>query len=334
MNQKSNGSKNGEGKNYVLQLINASQKYSVDGGIKTVLNEINLNVKKGEFITLVGPSGCGKSTLLRMFLGSEKPYSGQALMHGKEILGPDETRGIVFQKHSLFPNLTVRENVVLGLLLKEFDLFERYYNPLNLIGFVSQFLGFKTRFPKLHNELCDTPHHHKRKEFYERADEYLNRIGLYKDRHANPYELSGGMQQRVSIAQTFIMDPEVLLMDECFKSLDIGTREEMQVFLLEQWNKDKKTVIFVTHDLEEALFLGTRVIVISQYYSINNGEPGVGAKIVKDIPLPWPIPAPTSIKGTMEFVQLMQDIRHEGMNPKFLQHISEFDLTHADAILD
>jgi len=254
---------------------------------------------------MVGPTGCGKSTLLRLLLGSEHPTKGQVLMNDVEVRDPGRSRGIVFQRYTLYENRTVRENVMLGLELEQFSLLEPYYRP------------WRCR--------------RKRQEFKEKADEYLERVGLLEHAEKYPYQLSGGMRQRAAIAQTMVMQPEVLLMDEPFGALDIGTREEMQVFVLEQWLREHQTILFVTHDLEEAIFIGSRVVVLSQYYSDDDDARAHGAKIVKDVPVSWPLPRPTEVKHTKEFNELMLSIRHEGLDPDYLQRIRDFDLSHEDA---
>jgi NitT/TauT family transport system ATP-binding protein len=193
---------------------------------------------------------------------------------------------------------------MLGLELEVFDLFEPLHHP------------FRYR--------------RKRKEFRQEADEYLKRVRLIDHAEKYPNQLSGGQRQRAAIAQAMIMKPEVILMDEPFGALDEGTREEMQVFTLEQWKETKQTVLFVTHSLEEAIFMGTRLIVLSQFYKHKEGEEG--AKIVKDVHIPWPHPRSTKIKNTMEFKDLMESIKYEGLDPDYLQEIGDFDLSHKDSI--
>lgn len=285
---------------YILSLDKAFQAY----GGKTILNGVDLNIRPEEFVTVVGPTGCGKSTTLRLFLGSEVPVSGQALMEGESINEPDRNRGVVFQKYSIFPHKTVRENVMFGLELETFDLLDPILKPWS--------------FRK------------KRREFREEADRYLERVRLLEHADKYPNQLSGGQRQRTAIAQALIMKPKVLLMDEPFGALDEGTREEMQVFTLEQWEEHKQTVIFITHSLEEAIFMGSRLIVISQFYKKENGDQG--AKIVKDVNIPWPHPRTTEIKATKEFVELMEAIKYEGLDPNYLQDIGDFDLSHKDSI--
>lgn len=288
---------------HLINISNTVQQYTnKEGENFTVLNNINLKIRNGEFVTLVGPSGCGKSTLLRLILGSEQPYSGTVSIDGEVVKEPNRDKGIVFQKYSLFESKTVKQNIMLGLELEEFNLFSKF-------------------FAKLKKDV-------RIKAFEDKALEYLQRVGLEKSADKYPHELSGGMRQRVAIAQAMIMEPKMLLMDEPFGALDIGTREQMQTFLLEQWEKTNQTVVFVTHDLEEAIFLGTRVIVLSQYY--NGGDQG--AKIVKDFEVPWKHPRSTEVKKTKEFRDLLNEIRHEGLNPEHLQSIKDFDLSHKDSL--
>ena len=173
----------------------------------------------------------------------------------------------------------------------------------------------------------------KRNQFREEAMEYLQRVNL--DKHANkyPHELSGGMQQRAAIAQALIMRPKILLMDEPFGALDPQTREDLQLFLLELWERDKMTIFFVTHDLEEAAYLGTRVFVLSQYYTDDRGHgEGVdrGAKIVADYALARYAASP-DVKHHQEFTDLLEEIRKAGFDPDYLQHVSDFSLRHPDS---
>lgn len=286
---------------YIIEVEGVSQQY-FDHTQKEfqVLNNINLQIREGEFVTIVGPTGCGKSTLLRTILGSEKPAKGIVKMDQKEIKKPNRDRGVVFQKYSLFDNLTVKQNVRIGLELENFSLFGNFLNTV--------YPGWKFE------------------DYNTLVDEYLGRVGLLEHGDKYPYQLSGGMRQRVAIAQAMIMKPKVLLMDEPFGALDVGTKEQMHAFMLEQWQKTKQTFLFVTHDLEEAIYLGTRVIVLSQYYKGANG-----AKIVKDFNTPWPHPRDLSIKQERDFQDMIRNIRHEGLNANNLLEQKEFDLSHADA---
>jgi len=279
-----------------------------DGGEKVVLNKVDLHIREGELVTLVGPSGCGKSTLLRLILGCDRPTSGSVRIDGDPVVGLSRDRGIVFQQYSLFPHLRVYENISIGPTLEDTSLPERY---LLLPSF------FRKR--RLHRQ---------------RAREYVERIGFDpSDADKFPYELSGGMRQRVAIAQALIMRPRVLLMDEPFGALDHNTRTEMQLFLLEQWKAHGMTVIFVTHDLDEACYLGTRVIGLSQYWSDGGGQPGLGATIVTDVCTPGGHPKPSTIRSSPEFVQLLERVGHEVLDPSGRRRLTEFNLTHQDAVL-
>lgn len=286
---------------YVIELFNAWQEY--DG--RVILSDINLRIRKGEFVSIVGPTGCGKSTMLRMILGSEKPSRGVVAMEEKQIKRPDRRRGIVFQKYSLFDFMNVRDNVMFGLELEQFNLAENYMR--RAVPFV---------------------YRSKMERFRKEADNFLEKVGLLEHAHKYPHQLSGGQRQRVAIAQAMIMKPQILLMDEPLGALDVGTREAMQIFIQELWGQTEQTILFITHDLEEAIFMGTRLIVLSQYYSggVNNG-----AKIVQDIKIPWPQPRPTTIKHTQQFNDIMSNIRHKGLDPAYMQNINEFNIQHEDA---
>mgnify|MGYP001550018198 FL=1 len=173
----------------------------------------------------------------------------------------------------------------------------------------------------------------KKKKFIEEAKYYLKRVRLEGQGNKYPHELSGGMQQRVAIAQSLVNSPDILLMDEPFGALDPDTREEMQLFLLELWDEKKMTVFFVTHDLEEAFFLGTRVLVLSQYYTDGRGDNHHkrGAKIVGDYPLDKAGISSTKIKSTPDFIKLTEEIRSVGFDPTIRQHVNEFNLKHPDS---
>jgi NitT/TauT family transport system ATP-binding protein len=171
----------------------------------------------------------------------------------------------------------------------------------------------------------------RRAQFREEALELLERVQLAEHAHKYPHELSGGMQQRVAIAQALLARPRVLMMDEPFGALDPETREAMQIFLLELWEQQRMTVFFVTHDMEEAVYLGTRVLVLSQHYVDDRG-PVVkrGARIVADYALPNAVTS-TKVKHSAEFVELVAEIRRQGFDPEILQHVREFDLRHPDS---
>ncbi len=277
----------------LLELHDVRKVY----GQKVVLDDIDLRVRSGEFCTLVGPSGCGKSTLLRLILGEEPPTCGTLTMNGDPLGLPDASRGIVYQRYGLYPHLKVIENLLLGFEM--------------------------THSWSRRRELAAT--------WRKRGEEMLAKVRLDGHGEKYPHELSGGMQQRVAIAQSLLMKPPLLLMDEPFGALDADTREEMQVLLLELWEKEKMTLLFITHDLEEALYLGTRALVLSQYYSDKRGtHPGRGSRIVCDHRLPE-IATATSVKHNPEFVALIQQMRQEGFDPAHLQHVSDFNLSHPDS---
>jgi len=287
---------------YVIELFNTYQEYSG----RVILNDISLRIRKGEFVTIVGPTGCGKSTMLRMVLGSERPSRGVAAMEANIIKRPDRRRGIVFQKYSLFDFMNVRDNVMFGLELEQFSLAHIWIRKI--LPFV-----YRKRV----------------KKFREEADHFLEKVGLLDHADKYPHQLSGGQRQRVAIAQAMIMKPQILLMDEPLGALDVGTREAMQIFIQELWGQTEQTILFITHDLEEAIFMGTRLIVLSQYYQ-NGGSNG--SKIVQDIKIPWSQPRPTTIKHTKEFNDIMEGIRHTGLDPRHLQNIRDFNIQHEDAL--
>ncbi len=197
---------------------------SPDGGPPFVaMDGVTLDVREGEFLTLVGPSGCGKSTLLEMIAGLTSPSSGEIVIDGTPVTGPGLDRGIVFQQYALFPWRTALSNIEFGLEAKAVP----------------------------------------RRERAELARHYLDLVGLSGFEHRHPHELSGGMRQRVAIARSLAFDPDVLLMDEPFAALDAQTRESLQEELLTIWEKTGKTVVFITHGIDEALYLGQRVAVMS-----------------------------------------------------------------------
>jgi NitT/TauT family transport system ATP-binding protein len=189
----------------------------------TALSNINMKVKKGEFVAIVGPSGCGKSTLLDILAGLTKPASGEIRIDGKKITGPALDRGIVLQGYALFPWRTVRRNVEFGLEVKNVPIKERQVISQHFIRLVG-LDGFENRYP---------------------------------------LELSGGMKQRVALARALAYDPEVLLMDEPFAAVDAQTRETLQDELLRIWDETKKTIIFITHSIDEAIYLADRVAVLT-----------------------------------------------------------------------
>lgn len=223
-------------------------------GDQVVLENLNLKVKQGEFCTLVGASGCGKSTFLKLLLGQETQSRGELLLEGKAFPAePDRNRGIVFQRYSVFPHLTVRQNVLMGLELEQ-----------------KPWLG------KLFGRA--------RKDALENVDAMLASVGLSPSANKWPHELSGGMQQRLAIAQSLIMRPRVLLLDEPFGALDPGIRRDMHDLLLKLWKETGTTIFMVTHDLKEGFYLGTRLLVFDKVRNDPHGPQAFGATITYDLP--------------------------------------------------
>ncbi len=233
----------GEERNLVPKVqIKAVEKiYEGRNGKTVALNGVNLDIYDNEFICVVGPSGCGKSTLLNIIAGLHEASSGEVLVDGVKVEGTGVDRGVVFQQYALFPWLTVKKNVMFGLKLKK--------------------------------DLTDE----QREEI---AMKYIKIVGLEKFVDAYPKELSGGMKQRVAIARAYAVNPSLLLMDEPFGALDAQTRTQLQTELLKTWEEEKKTCFFITHDVEEAILLATKVIVMS-------ARPG-RIKEVIDIDIPYP----------------------------------------------
>ncbi|WP_298967814.1 ABC transporter ATP-binding protein [uncultured Methylobacterium sp.] len=231
------------------------------------LSPTDLTIAKNDFITILGPSGCGKSTLLRIVAGLDHPSSGRVRVGGREVRGPGPDRGMVFQSYTLFPWLTVAENIAFGLR-------ER---------------GVPAA---------------RRREI---VAAYLDKVGLRGFAEHYPKQLSGGMQQRTAIARALANDPEILLLDEPFGALDNQTRGLMQELLLGIWERERKTVIFVTHDIEEAIFMASRVIVMS-------ARPG---RIKSDVAVDLDHPRHYTVKTSPEFsrlkARLTEEIRAEAV---------------------
>jgi NitT/TauT family transport system ATP-binding protein len=206
-----------------LELQSISKVYGTGEDAVTALEDVSLSVGDSEFVSILGPSGCGKSTLLRIVDGLLKPTTGTVSIDGTEVSGSGQDRGMVFQSFNLFPWRTVRENIEFGL------------------------------------EVAGVSKENRRKE----AQKYIELVGLNNFGDSYPKELSGGMQQRVGLARALAIDPEILLMDEPFGALDAQTRELMQTELLKIWSENQKTSVFVTHDIEEAIFLSDRVVVLT-----------------------------------------------------------------------
>jgi NitT/TauT family transport system ATP-binding protein/sulfonate transport system ATP-binding protein len=252
-----------------LAIENVSRTFPGTGSGEPVkaLQPTDLSVNANDFITILGPSGCGKSTLLRIVAGLDRPSTGRVLLDGRAVTRPGPDRGMVFQSYTLFPWLTVADNIAFGLREK------------------------------------GTPE----KERREIVASYVDLVGLKGFENHWPKQLSGGMQQRTAIARALANDPEILLLDEPFGALDNQTRGLMQELLLGIWEKRQKTVLFVTHDIEEAIFMASRVIVMS-------ARPG---RIKSDLAVDLPHPRLYTIKTSLEFsalkARLTEEIRVEAM---------------------
>ena len=223
-----------------VRVERVSKAFQTREGERLALDDVSLDIAENEFVSVVGPSGCGKSTLLSLIAGLERPTSGQVLVDGRTVEGPGPERGVVFQQYALFPWLTVEGNVEFGLKLAGMGPEERH----------------------------------------ERASGLLRAVGLADFAGAYPKELSGGMRQRVAIARAWAPDPAVLLMDEPFGALDAQTRVQLQQELLDMWVASRKTCFFITHDVEEAVLLAQRVVVMSP-------RPGRVRQVV-DVDMPYP----------------------------------------------
>lgn len=211
-------------KGAALKLVMVGKLFKGKTGFTEALRDINLQIREGEFVTIVGPSGCGKSTLLNIVAGLEEPTTGWVEMDGRQVDGPGADRIVVFQDGAVFPWLDVRGNIQFGL---------------RVAGV-------------------------RRGEREARVDEYLRMVQLEKFARARIHELSGGMRQRVALARALVLRPRVLLMDEPFAALDVQTREEMQSVVQDLWLRSGTTTLFVTHDVREAAILGDRIVVLSQ----------------------------------------------------------------------
>ncbi|KEA64244.1 Urea carboxylase-related ABC transporter, ATPase protein [Marinobacterium lacunae] len=224
-------------------------------GDNVVLERINMSVAEGEFVTMVGTSGCGKSTFLKMLLGTETPTSGEMLLDGKPI--PDEPgpdRGIVFQQYSVFPHMTVLENVMTA----------KAFARNGITGYL--FGGAK-------------------RQARDEAKAMLDQVGLSQALDKYPHELSGGMKQRLAIAQALLGKPRILLLDEPFGALDPGIRADMHELVLNLWHEHKLTVFMVTHDLKEGFYLGTRLWVFDKLRQDPQAPNAYGASITYDLPV-------------------------------------------------
>ena len=224
----------------ILEVKDLNKVYKTAKGETVALKNVNFKTHRREFVCVIGPSGCGKSTLIRILAGLESHTSGQVLLDNKPVNGPGRDRGMVFQGYTLFPWRTVRENVMFGLQMNNIGKFEAGRE----------------------------------------ADQWLELVGLEKFANAYPHELSGGMKQRVAIARALVNQPRILLMDEPFGALDAQSRCKMQAHLLEIWRNVDITILFITHDLDEAIFLADRILVLKAH-------PGEVQEMI-EVPVPRP----------------------------------------------
>jgi len=246
----------------LLEVKEVSKLFEAEGKEMEALRDVNLSIDEGDFVCFIGPSGCGKTTLLRIIAGLERPSSGEVYLEGMPIIKPGPERGMVFQEYSLFPWRTVLDNVAFGLELKGLSKAERY----------------------------------------ERSRPFIKMVGLETFENRYPHELSGGMKQRVAISRALVNDPKALLMDEPFGALDAQTRNIMQSELLKIWETDRKTVIFVTHSVDEAIYLADKIVIMS-------ARPG-RIKDIIDIKLPRPRKR-TSQEVNWIRDRILEDLRSE-----------------------
>lgn len=252
------GGKTAAGSDHFLVCEHVSKVFLQDGDALIAIQEVTLDARPGEFVTLIGPSGCGKSTLLRLINGLEPVTGGSILVNGLPVTAPRPEIGFVFQADSLLPWRTIEDNVIIGLELR----------------------GIRRRVAR------------------EDAKRYLSLTGLSKFAKRFPYQLSGGMRQRANLARALIVDPEFLLMDEPFGALDAQTRELMQAELLRIWDVQKKTVLFVTHSIEEAVYLSDRILLMS-------ARPG---RIAHEYRVELERPRDPAIRHSVEFIEITKEI--------------------------
>jgi ABC-type nitrate/sulfonate/bicarbonate transport system ATPase subunit len=251
-----------------LDIRELTMEFPVKRESLCVLDNVSLRVNPGEFVSIIGASGCGKSTLLSIVAGLTEQTAGVVLLDGEPVYGPGPDRGLVFQAYSLYPWRTVSENVAFGL---------------ELMGL-------------------------SRADVRERVEYYINVIGLQRWANETPAKLSGGMRQRVAIARSLATEPEVLLLDEPFGSLDAQTRIVMQEFLLDVWRQTHTTILLVTHDVEEAIYLSRRIYVFSSH-------PG---RIKREITVPFGETRDHSVQRTSEFLDLRDEI-HQLLLPEAIE---------------
>lgn len=283
---------------YALEVRNVSHRF----GDFPVLDKINLKIWPGQIVAIVGPSGCGKSTLLQAILGTHPPTEGQILADGQPVIGPTRNVGIVYQQYSLYDFLTAEANVAFGLKLDQSSFFSRF-----------------VLFPKYLKQ---------RREHLRQSRDFLEQVGLENACGKYPREMSGGMKQRVAVAQALIMRPKVVLLDEPFGALDEAMREDLQYMLLRfyQQNLQRKregkrpeyTILMVTHELNEAIFVADRVIGMSRFHNEGNQ----GATIVYD--KPCPVFHPDEPKDYSKFFEQREELRRAVFDDEYIKDRNKY----------
>jgi NitT/TauT family transport system ATP-binding protein len=243
-----------------ISVREVTKTFQLHGEDFVALDRVSLDIADNEFVTVVGPSGCGKSTLMNILAGLDEPSGGEALVDGRVVSGPGPERGVIFQQYALFPWLSVRKNVEFGLKVAGVSKAERH----------------------------------------ERAEHFIEMVGLQQFADALPKMLSGGMKQRCAIARAYAVNPSILLMDEPFGALDALTRVKLQEQLLQTWSREKRTVMFITHDVDEAVFLANRVVVMA-------ARPG---RIFDVIDVDLPYPRTEDMRLSPEFTELRNRVWH------------------------
>lgn len=238
-----------------------SVDFPTAAGLLPVVEDVSFSVRDGEFVSLVGPSGCGKTTMLNIVAGFLKPSKGSVTLDGAAIAGPGPDRGVIFQEYGVFPWLTVEDNIAFGLSLRA-----------------------NQRSTEERAQVCER---------------YMKLMGLYEFRRAYPKTLSGGMRQRLALARAYAVAPQFLLMDEPFGALDAQTRTAMQDLLLEVLQKEGKTAMLITHSVEEAIYLSSRVVVVTARPS--------RVRCIVDVPFPYP--RTQSLHEQAEFIELRSTMR-------------------------
>lgn len=283
---------------YALEIVDVQHYF----GSYRVLYNINLQIAAGQIVAIVGPSGCGKTTLLRAILGTDPPKEGKVIAAGREVRSPSREVGIVYQNYVLYDFLTAEDNVAFGLTLDGMSLWHRV---LRLPTFLR-----------------------KRREHRQRAREFLDRVNLNAAHGRYPSQLSGGMKQRVAIAQAFILEPKIVLLDEPFGALDENTRESLQMMLLKFYQENLKakeenreppyTIIIVTHELNEALYVADRVIGLSRFHT----DSEKGSTVVYD--RPSPVFRPEDPRDFSKFIEQREELRRAVFDPVYIKHHSKY----------